>query len=116
MLEFPTKMRRRELFPECASWVSMPRCTLGNPSEKRQEKPPPIAPDSNPPSHKTEPGALCTSARPAKRTAWAQTRLASVMRLSVIKASTREKESFKEHLGRREASRSHTLRAFASCP
>src|SRR6266851_10043958 len=26
--------------------------------------------------HKTEPGGLCRSARPAKRTAWSQTRLA----------------------------------------
>src|SRR6267143_1971873 len=47
--------------------------------------------DSNPPSHKTEPCGPCRSARPAKRTAWSQTWLASAIRLSVIKASTGER-------------------------
>src|SRR6266850_1495032 len=74
----------------------MPICTPRNPSKKSQEKPPPETLDSNPPSHKTEPGGLCRSARPAKSTAWSQTRLASTMRFSVIKAPTREKESCKD--------------------
>src|SRR5207237_9097503 len=112
ILECPSKIKRKERLPECFSCVSRPIWTPRDASEISQEKPPFLTFDSNPPSHKTEPGGPCRSAKPAKRTAWSQTRLASAMRRSTISALTRGTDSGKEMRGRRTTSRAHTLSAF----
>src|SRR5437660_11784696 len=106
ILEFPSKIKRKERLPECFSCVSRPIWTPRDASEISQEKPPFLTFDSNPPSHKTEPGGPCKSARPAKRTAWSQTRLASAMRRSTISALTRGKRSEERRVGKEGSRRS----------
>src|SRR5260370_2381634 len=92
MFDFPSKISRRERLPECFSCVSVPSCTLRNPSGSSQEKPPPVTLDSNPPSHRTEPGGLCKSTKPAKTTPWSHTPLPPATRLSRIKPPTTDKQ------------------------